>query len=310
MMLTQILSSFSADEDVRVYIMSQFGIEVSNEQVREYIFKGLAGGDGEDEAIDILEIVAILMIPMLVKVSDSVLGNRKRASTLTTDQERLLPPSTIIADVLQDILSDTTDGASSTSKPPRLTPHLLRQIFVQYDELELVKDDTLIDDMIAVACGNKYGASLDVEAFARALSTDVNLYNPENETRYTEILTDVFPNGVEEEQETETAVGDNAKSVKKKKTLSHMDFTADTFVHSLHVSMLWLVIVFSYFFYMLGAQGADYLETPKDGFGFCSSLIICVFRFTLTGSSEAYLVSVWAWEMDSHRSRLLALCSD
>lgn len=243
--------------------MSRFGIAVSNEQVRESIFKGLAGGDGEDEAMDILEIVAILMIPMLVKVSDSVLGNRKRTSTLTSDQERLLPPPRIIADVLQNVLSDTTDGVSSTSKPPLLTPHLLRQIFVQYDELDLLKDDKLIDEMIAVASSGKPGASLDVEAFARALSTDVNLYNPENETRYTEVLTDVFPNGVQEDDKTK-AVGDT--SLDKVKTLSHMDFTSDTFVHSLHVSMLWLVIVFSYFFYMLGVQSVDFLQPSNNKF--------------------------------------------
>ncbi|CAJ1931159.1 unnamed protein product [Cylindrotheca closterium] len=275
------------DEDVRVFLMSRFGIVVTNEQVREYIFKGLAGGDGEDEAIDILELVSILMIPMLVKVSDSVLGNKKRTSILTSDQERLLPPPTIIADVLQNILSDTTDGESSTAKPPPLTPSILRQIFVQYDELELVKDDKLIEEMIAVACRGRPGAPLDVKAFARALSSDVNLYNPENETRYTEILTDIFPNGVEKAEESgaekaaETdVVGDSTQSVKKVKTLSHMDFTADTFVHSLHVSMLWLVIVFSYFFYMLGVQGADFLQSSKDGFGY--KVGYAVLRWTIT----------------------------
>ena len=242
--------------------MSKYGISVTNEQVREYIFKGLAGGDGEDEAMDILEIVAILMIPMLVKVSDGILGSRKRASTLSDDQERLLPPGTIIADVLQDILSDTTDGASSTSKPPQLTPHLLRRIFVQYDELELLKDDKLIEDMIAVATEGKSGAKLDVAAFARALTTDVHLYNPENETRYTEIITDVFPDGVGEPNERA------GQGITKIKTLSHMDYTADTFVHSLHVSMLWLVIVFSYFFYMFGIGDFEFTQATSDGFGY------------------------------------------
>ena len=257
---------------MRVFLLSKYGIRVTNEQVREYIFKGLAGGDGEDEAMDTLEIVAILMIPMLVKVADSILGNKKRASTLSDDQVRLLPPETIIADVLQDILSDTTDGASSTSTPPLITPHLLRRIFVQYDELELVKNDKLIEEMIEVASSGKPGATLDVAAFARALSTDVQLYNPENETRYTEIITDVFPDGIkndsEEDDEADGAVGDRKKSIQKVYTLPHMDYTADTFVHSLHVSMLWLVIVFSYFFYMFGIGDFEFTQATCDGFGY------------------------------------------
>lgn len=274
-------------EDVRLFLLSRYGIAVTKEQVRECILKGLAGGDEEGEVVDILEIVAILLIPMFVKVSDSVLGGRKRNSTLTSDQERLLPPPTIIADVLQDILHDTTDGVSSTSNPPPLTPHLVRQILVQYGEVDLVKDDQLIAEMIKVACGDRTVSSLGVEAFARALSTDVHLYNPETETRYTEILTDVFPNGIEEddndedeEGEEKNAVGDNRQSMKKVETLSDMDFTADTFVHSLHVSMLWLVIVFSYFFYMLGVQSADFLQSTKNGFGY--KVGFAILRWTIT----------------------------
>ena len=192
-----------AAEDVRVFLLSAYGISVTRRQVREYIFEGLAGGDGNDKTMDILEIVAILLIPVLVKVSDSIIGNTERNSVLSDDQQRLLPPQTIIADVLQDILSDTTDGAFSTSKPPQLTPELLRQIFAQYDELELLKDDKLIEEMIAVCKEDKPVGSLtlDVKAFARALTTDVQLYNPENENRYTEIITDVFPDGVGERNE-------------------------------------------------------------------------------------------------------------
>jgi hypothetical protein len=59
-----------------------------------------------------------------------------------------------------------------------------------------------------------------------------------------------------------------------------MDFTADTFVNSLHVCMVWLVIVFSYFFYMLGVQGADFLQSSKDGFGY--KVGYAVLRWTVT----------------------------
>ena len=50
--------------------------------------------------------------------------------------------------------------------------------------------------------------------------------------------------------------------------MAHMDYTADTFVHSLHVSMVWLVIVFSFFFYLFGIEGFEFLQARSDGFGY------------------------------------------
>ena len=273
--------------------MSRYGINIKKEEVREFIFKGLAGGDGEDEALDIVEIVAILMIPMLVKVSDSILAEEASASkALSLDQQRLLPPAKIIEDVLQDILSDSTGGESSTSKPPELTPYLLRQIFLEYDEFDLVNDDRLITEMIALASNNKRSTVLDVKAFARALTSDVNLYNPENETRYTEILSDVFPDGMEvqrkkttatEIESSEISVVEESHDVKRSKTLPHMDYTADTFIHSLHITTLWLVIVFSYYFYMFGVQFEKALvpdDDKKNHFGY--QVAYAILRWIIT----------------------------
>jgi hypothetical protein len=69
-------------------------------------------------------------------------------STVDEDKQRLLPQASIIEDVLRDILRDTTDGADDVEHPPPLRPALLRQIFLEYDELDLVRDDDLIQQMI------------------------------------------------------------------------------------------------------------------------------------------------------------------
>lgn len=303
--------------DVRAFLLSRYGIQLTEDQVRDAIFRGLAGGEGEDEEIDILEIVAILMIPMLVKVSDGIVeGNEAsggaRKSYADEDKERLLPPASIIEDVLRDILRDTTDGAYDVEHPPPLTPALMRQIFLEYDELELVRDDALIQQMIDMVSSEskddddqgklKEGGDsesespvLDLKAFARALTKDTNLYNPENETRYSEVYDDVFPDGYEEElkkakNEAEAAAASSKTSnhspslvgetFRRINTFSHMDYTADNFVHVMHVVLVWLVVVFSYFWYMSGVTSPEFLVDESDSFG--RRVGFAVFRWTVT----------------------------
>ena len=47
--------------------MSRHGIKVEKEEVLKEMFHGLAGGDTEEDCIDIVEMVAMLLIPYLVK---------------------------------------------------------------------------------------------------------------------------------------------------------------------------------------------------------------------------------------------------
>ncbi|CAJ1932922.1 unnamed protein product [Cylindrotheca closterium] len=307
-------------KDVRAFLLSRYGIELTKDQVRTVIFRGLAGGEGEDDAIDILEIVAILMIPMLVKVSDELLGSRPggaRMSSIDEAKKRLLPPATIIEDVLRDILRDTTGGDYDVEHPPPLTPALMRQIFLEYDELELVRDDDLIQQMIDMVSessksdklkdGDEASSSpvLDSKTFAGALTKDTNLYNPETETRYSEVLDDVFPDGFEEDvtniKNTEESangppslVGETFRTVT---TFSHMDYTADNFVHVIHVVLVWLVVVFSYFWYMNGVGTPEFLVDSSDNFG--RRVGFAVFRWTLTmlklvivGSGVSFLLAL------------------
>jgi hypothetical protein len=244
--------------------MSRYGIGVTNKQVRDVIFHGLAGGDGEDEFFDIIELVAVLIIPMLVKLSK----NNVRSSTMTKDQKRLLPPAKVIQDVLHDIITDTTKAAASLEEPPTLTPKLLKKILIQSNEIELAQDDALISDMIALVSGDEDEAPLlDVETFTRALTNDVKLYNPDNENSHSTILMDVFPEGIhtsvkEDDAKKEASAQDSEKKsgpakIKFSDNLTMIDFTADTARFSLHVISMWLIIVFSYFFYM-----ADSMNMP------------------------------------------------
>ena len=63
-------TTFFSAEDVRLFLSSRYGIVVSNEEVRDTIFEGLAGGSGDDGCLDLMEVVAILLIPTLLKASN------------------------------------------------------------------------------------------------------------------------------------------------------------------------------------------------------------------------------------------------
>lgn len=68
-------SSFpSIDEDIVTFLMSRYGIDISGEEVRRHVIRGLGGGDEEqDGCIDLMELVAILLIPTLLKASSDEL---------------------------------------------------------------------------------------------------------------------------------------------------------------------------------------------------------------------------------------------
>lgn len=93
------LSHALTDEDIRLYLLSRYGIEVAREEVQNVIIKGFAGGSVDDDfdCIDLVEMVTILLIPTLLK-----------ASTRSDDlpEELVRPREGLIHYVLDMILHD------------------------------------------------------------------------------------------------------------------------------------------------------------------------------------------------------------
>jgi len=281
--------------DVKAFLMSRYGIDLHKEDVRRIIFNGLAGGEGEERSIDIVETVAILIIPLLVKITnrmknskDGVEDNNFSSHDESADDNRQLgPPPNIIADVLKCILMDTShtsagaaegnDTDSILENPPKLTPQLLKAIFIESDEFDMLEEDDLIAKMIADATGGKEDAVLDVETFARGLTQDVQLYDTDGETRHTTILNDVFPYGftrtTTDSEKTKKADEEEVSmelipsfELRRVFTFSEIDFTTDNLVSRSHVVLIWLVLVFSWFFYMFNA-GFQYSVCDSTKFG-------------------------------------------
>ena len=60
------------DIDIVRFLSSRYGIKVTEQEVRKTVMYGLGGGDDDEVCIDLMELVAILLIPTLIKAADAV----------------------------------------------------------------------------------------------------------------------------------------------------------------------------------------------------------------------------------------------
>ena len=254
--------------------MSRYGIQVTEEEVRTLILNGLAGGDSDDECIDITEIVAILIIPYLRKVSmmseDSLPSDEptgKHVSRFEQDayMKKKLRHNAFEANIIRDVLNIIMSDVTGSAEPQPLTKDLLRKIFQEYEEADLIKDEELIQDMIDLASGvDADGAVLNAKAFSRALTSDLELYDPAKETQFTTHYEDVFglvtyktePAQDESPDVVEIRLGGQVdlstgegRTITQVFTFPQIDFLADSFRDKNQFLFAWLAALFGYFAY-------------------------------------------------------------
>lgn len=198
--------------DVKHFLLSRYGISVTEDEVKRLIFYDLAGGDGESDCIDLTEVVSMLIIPYLVKVTFVNLQTaevHRKSHKSDFEKEALLDlkrlredvNESIVEDMLNIIMTETTGSRD----PQPLTKELLHKIFMQYNEHDLIEDDLLLDEMIDMASEGALGTELlDVSAFTRGLTSDIKLYNPFSETKFTTHYEDVFGMVASKKQSTKT----------------------------------------------------------------------------------------------------------
>jgi len=56
-------------EDIQVYLLSRFGIKVTLDEVQTIIMDGMGGSSNDDEVLDLMEVTAIILIPLLLKAA-------------------------------------------------------------------------------------------------------------------------------------------------------------------------------------------------------------------------------------------------
>jgi len=329
--------------DVKHFLMSRYGIDISTEEVRDRIFQGLAGGNELEECLDLTEMAAILLIPRLLKCVEEECQNEVKNDNIElkeqnfikdasieakddkvklderipdedtsieigkkNDIEELYPDKNtsikieeqnggkkIIADVLKIILGDVF----GSHEPVPLTPVTLRQIFAEYEELNLIDDDDLIENMIKMAVGDDPDALLDVEAFARALTNDVTLYDVSEEETLTSSYDDVFgeehahtqgddckysrpsANSKNDSSEDISYSGDSESQSKENapsqiisplSTFPNVDFIADLYRSKMQIVLSFtLLVVFLLAFYLLADSNKTIDVCTNKNFG-CS----------------------------------------
>ena len=171
-------------KDIKVYLRSRFGIEVSLEEVRKTILQGFGGSNDEGEVIDLMELTAMIIIPLLVKAAAVTKGKFLPPNVLPT-------PDNVLETGVSIILHDVT---GSEDKSQLLTPEFLKQMLTIYGETGMAQDDTLIQEMIQVASGGSGDVPKEFNAvtFAEGLTKDVELYDIANEVRKSTSVQDVF----------------------------------------------------------------------------------------------------------------------
>mmetsp|Transcript_10121 Transcript_10121/g.14728 ORF Transcript_10121/g.14728 Transcript_10121/m.14728 type:complete len:1032 (-) Transcript_10121:116-3211(-) len=257
--------------DVKNFLLSRYGINVTEDEIRKSIFYDLAGGDSDDDCIDLTEVVAMLVIPYLVRVAvinengnepvdvcSSLVSKFEKEAFIALEELRKDTDESIIEDVLGIILSDVT----GSSDPKPLTKELLREIFKEYEEDDLIDDDELLDEMIEIASGGDKNAVLDAAAFTRGLTSDIKLYNPLNETKFTTHYEDVFgmvtlqnvpeeeeADGIEDQKVEVGEKAEEARLVPRIYTFPQIDFLADTFRDKLQYLLVWVAIIMGFLTY-------------------------------------------------------------
>ncbi|CAB9514932.1 expressed unknown protein [Seminavis robusta] len=116
-----------------------------------------------------------------------------------------LGPQRMLDYVLKMILFDVT----KSSTPKTLSPALIAEILVAYGEHSLAQDTELVNKMYEAAIDpsdNNATPVLNVEAFARALTHDVLLYDIRNENRRTTNFNDVVFTEQELDEREEAAI--------------------------------------------------------------------------------------------------------
>jgi len=163
----------------RSYLRSRFGIDVTLEEFRSTILQeGLGGSDGEGEVLDLMEVTAILLIPILLKAAALEQGNSLPDTIVP-------PPDSLLPTVLRIILHDVTGNSNMEQE---LSSDFIKRMLRLYGEAEMAEDDNLVQEMIEAA---EY-SDFDVLALANALTKDVELYDVANEARVSTSIEDVF----------------------------------------------------------------------------------------------------------------------
>lgn len=293
--------------DIVHFLMSRYGIKVTEDEVRDSILgafgecsgrranlssdspngggsdaengacnrddAGCANSNGKDDCLDLTQVLALLLVPLLMKAEQSLVELQQRnANAQTPSRNRIVafvngdhragddrwPETDLIDSVFRTMMHDATGDPS----PRPLSRDLVRQVLNFYGEEECADDDRLVREMVAAANDRVENGSEDVDgepilfdehSFARALTHDVKRhYDIDFENRMTtnywdalhtlrqeknEMCLSCFASSASKDEIEEQDV--NIRSVKRSFTFAAIDYTADTFRSKVCTQRVW-----------------------------------------------------------------------
>mmetsp|Transcript_21580 Transcript_21580/g.38070 ORF Transcript_21580/g.38070 Transcript_21580/m.38070 type:complete len:1026 (-) Transcript_21580:193-3270(-) len=286
-------ASIRAD-DIAKFLMSRYGIKVTEDEVTETIAKGFGGGglsEDDGDTIDLTEIVSILLIPTLLKAEMSLHRNHLEREAITSKNstgerpsihndksgndvwaslsgrpralvgEERWPDYDLIGFVLNMILADVTGD----DEPKPMTVDLLKKIFVFYGEHDVAENENLLKEMISVAscmknADEEEGADADPTlnqfTFAHCLTDDVRRYDVKSENSLSTNFSDVFEQDGEQDHSLTVTTGESdSRKVKTVWTAPAVDYAVDTFRSRSYVTLLWVNWALFFYVYMSGNSG-------------------------------------------------------
>lgn len=183
-------------QDIELFLKSRHGVVVTEEEVHNQIINCFGGGTNGSKCIDLMELVAMLIIPTLLKSKQQLQQESDQDGQHISIPNRcklVLSESNLLKRIWAMILEDCN---YSPNNPPKLSKELLGRIFREYGETVLAADDTLLQEMLQAAnpgWDENSDTCLSFESFCTALTNDVaELYDVQNEFRRTTILDDVM----------------------------------------------------------------------------------------------------------------------
>eukprot|EP00980_Cylindrotheca_fusiformis_P023550 scaffold10576_cov84-Cylindrotheca_fusiformis.AAC.4 len=236
--------------DISLFLISRYGLKINPEDVQECILNDISG---DSNTMDLVEMVALLFIPQLLKMKES-----------EQDISKLVPVGRDpLSFVLDSIKHDMLAGQNSKDGERQdvgaeLSTSLIREMFLRYGETALAADDRLIDEMLLMARNGKgpdEKVHFDFDTFLGALTHDIGLFDTQRESRFSTNWNDVFG----EDSPAIDGATVEGNGCKKKysihSTAGPIDMVAHTYFCRIQMLINWLFFVFTYFAYL-------YTEVP------------------------------------------------
>jgi hypothetical protein len=271
-------------EDVARYLLSRHGVRVTPEYINQAIFQVFGIDDEKEcELLDLVELTAMLVIPILLIMQHELSHAEDNSSTtLNSKQQKqnmlMEDPKAILKRVLSMMFQDSKIPISPTEEPPRLSTDLIQEILKSYGMHYLADDEYFIGQMLHAVQGQTFGANntkLDEVAFIQALTGDVKIFS--NKGNAVEDLlkwnSSSYSKNHDDTDEEKGECHNFNVPWQEVFTANPIDFTADTCPSAVFVVCIWVCFILFFVAYFSNLQRVQICNPDIPGCSLANNII-------------------------------------